>query len=1186
MTTPPELPASPPPELPPQNHHSAQRIRPWVIGSAIVGSGLVAAGGFGYMAGSQWIRAELPSIIETELSQTINRDVQVGNIEEVSLTGIRVGPSIIPPAPDNPNSLIIPSIKINFNPLQVLTKGLATRTLPIEITIVQPQIYAKQDAQGQWINLDLKDEDEEPTELPVNLDAKIRLQEATVELLPQGQTRPVTIPIDATAQYYQSRNNQARYDAKLEAAGSQIGIKGKTALETGSSQVSARVDELALAQFAPLIPTDVVQLTSGELNANLKIDLPGSDVLPSVFGKVRLQNFQARVATLKQPVKASAIFELEGKTLRFEETAAQLGDLNAQVGGSVNWRDGLEQTRLNLDLDVPPVELATLKQVLPVQVPIDLEGGVTAKARVRGTIKQPQLTAGVQTTKPTKIDKVVFNRIQADVVGDLEQIRLAKFQALPAAGGQIQAQGQVTLPRDLAKLDVMQLPLALDLKANVPAGAIATSYGLTDTIKLGMITAQGQVRGNLNQPQIQGRAQTTQPTQIDRLAFNRIEASLVGDRSRIQLTNFQAIPTDGGQIQAKGQVRLPSDLAKFDVAQLPLSLDFNADLPANAIATTYDVTSTIQPGKLLAQGQVRGTPTNPQALVNWQLPSAYAEAVGTVTGSGKVILANRTIRVQDTLLRAGGGTVTASAQANLDTTQWQAAVDATDVDIAQLPAATTNASDDISQMLLATAPLNSRLRLSGEYSPLLKPQPAATVIRADDVAVTWGQQSLRARGRASLYPPANAKAAWDAAVALNVAANVDFNTLPIERLVQLALADQPIAVESKVRGQASFRGRLVATNLLTNPLASTQSNLMGDVALRNFRVNQLAFDPTITGPVRVDLSQGAMVNLRGPQDRVAATLARCTEARCRIPYLPTTLDVRLGSIADEPLLVQGRRAGDQFAMSVENVELATLGVAPAQSVGVPGVLSGRLSSRLDVNLYTLRTQGQVQVDQPGIGEIRLDQVATRFAYADSQAQIADGQVLFGQSRYDFAGGVNLQSGAVQGKLTLTQGYVSDLLSLFQAYQQQTSTLAQVEQAAQAPPYANAAAVQTEPVGQPNASLAVQLQELAQAEANLPPATPPIEQAPLSAFDAQGNYTGELTVGGTLTNPRAAFLFQGEQWQLLELQRWLSQMQCRSGSPKRQRSMRVVFPRCRSLTNHRNSPRQRISSLYLIAASQK
>ncbi|NET33777.1 MAG: DUF748 domain-containing protein [Cyanothece sp. SIO1E1] len=954
---------------------------------------LVASGTAGYVGLRFLINERLSPLVSAQLSQLLNRPVEVGSVQGFSLNSVRFGPSAIPTAPNNVNHASVEAVDVRFD----LLPALLNRTLPVEITLIQPQVYAAQDRQGNWLNLNLNLGE---GELPVDLDLTFQTQDADVLLVPRGQL-PLAAILTGDVRYAQDQPQRLQYDARVAVADSTLAVKGETLLETGQSKVNARVQALQLTELNPLIANIPATLKTGELNANLNIELPSFKAAPSVMGTARLQGVQVITEQLPQPVSANALLRFQGQQVKVEDTAANYGDITALLSGEVDWQAGIDQPTFDLAVDVAPVDLAKLDQTVPVQLPVELAGQVEANVRLKGSLAEPVLSATLSNQTVTRIAETEFAEIRVDLEGDRTQLALTNLLVKPVVGGQIAGTGVV-------------------------------------------------------------------------------EAEFINI--------------------------LQAEDAAVALSKLPLAFDFQAELPTDAIAAPYGLSPEVKLGTLTAQAQVQGTAQNPEIDLQWRLPSATAAAVGSISGSGTLLVREQSVLLQDTALSVGGGTLEADGKIDLQTLAWQALVNADAVELAALGESA-----------------QAQVDLSGNFQSLLDPDTPTTVINVNAVSAQLGQQSLAAQGTIVAARPPQAEAPWSVSTELDIEARSNLAALPIDKVI-----GQPqTAAQIDLRGLANFQGRLQAENLLADLFAPGNLQLRGDLRLENLGLNQVRFEPVLAGAVNVAPGQAVAIDLQGRRDRIAASLDPCTQPRCLAPYLPTSFEVRQGGTLNSPdILALGSRQGDRLAIAVKNFDVALLNITPATQLGIQGPLGGQVTGQLNTNLFTLATTGSIEINQPALGYIVANRFAGDFSYSENRAQLRAAVLELGQSQYQVSGGLNLQSGQVDGNIKVEQGRVEDLLTAVRWF-----TLQDLTRGFQSPVYATATAVPTDAIGQPQASIFEQLRLFSIITNNLKQLAAQLEADKVpTQLDIRGAYDGEIQLSGTLGDPNLAFSLQGNDWQ--------------------------------------------------------
>ncbi|NEO41476.1 MAG: DUF748 domain-containing protein [Moorea sp. SIOASIH] len=578
----------------------------------------------GYFGVRMWLYQNLPGWIETELSKVIKRDVRVGQLKALYLTSLELGPSSIPATTTDPDHVAIKRIKVGFNPLPLLLK----RPLPVTINLVNVDVYAQQEANGEWINLkDLNfDNSFSP---PIDFDAKVRVWNGKIALLPYGHTSPFKVRLDATAGL-SDKNKRLKYSITTAIAEGKTKLKGKTLLTTGQTQARVNVQNLALAELMPLIkaviPNIPANLQSGELDAKLAISLPSIKEIPDVKGKADLKGIQVQVNPLKEPVKASARLRFQGDRVRLEKTQGSYGAIEALVSGQVGWTKGFD-----LNVEVTPFSLAQLLKTVPVKSPVPVDGEMAADLSITGPIDQPDVTGKLRNTKVTTIDKVKLAQIRADVAGNFSQVVLTDFLVKPEAGGKITGHGQVKLASDQQGGTKGQgMPLAFDFIAALPVDAMlrrsgyakASPYNLLSQITLGNLDAQATIRGNTQNPQ---GSLIWQAPAVSTSSSKNIGVSGAGEllllNQNILLRNTQ-VKVGKGTITATGTGNLKT--SKWEAAIVANAVPLDPFLPLSgqltqgkinlsgslksfspkSIEATGDMQLGVEGGKVKATGQV------------------------------------------------------------------------------------------------------------------------------------------------------------------------------------------------------------------------------------------------------------------------------------------------------------------------------------------------------------------------------------------------------------------------------------------------------------------------------------------------------------------------------------------------------------------------------------------------------
>lgn len=201
MTNPPEQGTPPTPRR--------RRSRLTRIGIPL-GLAAIAGIGAGVWYGTVFVQQELAPLVETNLTQLLNRPVQLGKVERFTLTGLRFGKSELPATETDSDRAIVESVEVGFDPIQLIFN----RTLKLDVTLIKPNAYIEQDKAGVWVSTAIKEQEEKgfiKTQLEV-----LKLREAKIELSPfpkQGKSRSSVKLTDVAGEKLSSPNASRRYFA-------------------------------------------------------------------------------------------------------------------------------------------------------------------------------------------------------------------------------------------------------------------------------------------------------------------------------------------------------------------------------------------------------------------------------------------------------------------------------------------------------------------------------------------------------------------------------------------------------------------------------------------------------------------------------------------------------------------------------------------------------------------------------------------------------------------------------------------------------------------------------------------------------------------------------------------------------------------------------------------------------------
>ncbi|MEH2314269.1 MAG: translocation/assembly module TamB domain-containing protein [Nostoc sp.] len=323
------------------------------------------------------------------------------------------------------------------------------------------------------------------------------------------------------------------------------------------------------------------------------------------------------------------------------------------------------------------------------------------------------------------------------------------------------------------------------------------------------------------------------------------------------------------------------------------------------------------------------------------------------------------------------------------------------------------------------------------------------------------------------------------ALNLNVQAqNYNLKQLPINLPNQVAVA-----------GRVDFNGQI--TGKLPLP------NVVGQINLRDLVVQDIAFEPLLTGNIDSAQGRGLNLNLAGNSDRLAFNL----DANNR----PKSFLVKW-----QQAFLTGNVQGNDWALKVANFPLQILNLTPPPITRLgAGKIAGLLTGDLLFNQQTLAATGNLAIANPQIGRVKGDRIAAQFRYGNGKATLASSEFVKGKSSYALVGtfAQTPKGPQLQGKLNVNQGEIQDVLAIAQVYDIQNL------QGGSAPIYGTAADLTTNPQGVQNQTLLTQIQRFSEIEALVAEQEQQrLDSTPIPDLaDLKGTFNGEVAVNTATAN---------------------------------------------------------------------
>ncbi|MCC5653001.1 translocation/assembly module TamB domain-containing protein [Nostoc sp. XA013] len=1114
-----------------ENNQKPPNHRLWLLflGRTSLALGVILL--VGIAVGAWWARSyiykDLAPLVQQNLEQLLGRPVKVGNVERFSLSSLRFSSLSIPATPTDPDQVVAKALEVQFSPLQLLL----SRKLALNVTLVQPNVYIQQDQDGSWVTAQVK-AGEGKGAIQTDLET-LQIQDGNVELSPaSAPTRPkgsvILNQVGGIARFF-DQNQRIGYDLNGQLArGGTVKISGETQTKAQQTNLKLQAQSLQASDISRLIELPIA-LQAGRLDADLGVQIPPKLLETAVTGTATANQVIAKIPNIPQPVSNfNGRFIFNGQTVALENLNTNFGKVPILANGTIN-----TQTGFNVSAQIKPVSAKNILDTLNVNSPVPASGEVQANIKVGGALQQPVVSGTVSNTKPIQVDRILFKAVNTDfrlnASQTASQLTVSNLKLVPAAGGQITGGGQA----NIGAKDNVIFNAQVD---GVSGDVLARNYDVNLPIAVGNVSAKAQITGSL----------AKQPLNLD-------------------ITSVQVTPPTGGQITANGQIQLAPQ------GQVGVNIQAQ-NLPGNAIAQSYGISTPINIGGISANAKVSGSLGKP-LNVNIASIQASPEVGGQVTASGQLQLAPQgrvALNVQaqnlpgDAIAKAyesspgitiGNVSANANISGTLNNLQAVTRVQAPNatypttgrvvVDqqgenivfpnaVFNVAGGTIRATGQLAQQRWEGTVNTSQIQLN-RFSPQLRGrlnsniQLAGTTESFQLADIRAAGQIRLSQGVALLAQPLTAQFQWNGqqiivenASTAGLSANgaIAIQTPPTGRPTiagfNLNVLAQNFNLKNtgfQVPGDVALAGVLDFKGQVTGTPDVPQAT--GNIRLRNFQVSDLAFDPLLTGNVNFQGGQGASLQLAGKQDRIALNLGA--------NYRPTSFLVKR-----DDAVTTGRTEGDNLIINAQQFPIALIGGFLPNNQLQP--LAGQLSGDLVVNLNNYAIAGDVAIVGPRVARVAADEFRGTINYADGTASLANGQLRIGDSNIALSGNVKAGNDPqFQFQANFDQARIQRLLQAFNIFDFQDFGTG-----LQPPTLAGAEVLDTNAISLPNADLLTQLayfskirrlvaqqqQEERNETASLP-----------TLAELTGALSGGITANGSLKSGlNVGFNFQGANWQ--------------------------------------------------------
>jgi translocation and assembly module TamB len=626
------------------NQQTPQRLpNPWwrvLLISGVGLGGITLATGFGL---TWWVNQQLAPLIETQLTQLINRPVKVGALQFFTPNSVRFGPSSLPATPTAPDHASTQAVEANFS----LSDLLFNRNLTLDIRLIKPNAYLQEDSKGNWLNIKTK-----PAQKAGLFTTKINsvaVEDAFVSVIPfpkNKQEKKVTVSLSINEGIATLTENNERVNLDLKGqfkTGGKFRLQANSFLPKGETKLQVFGQNLDVPELAAFLHLPNIRIQRGRTNVNFVIHFK-NDRLLGVYGNAAFTYIKFNLPGVEEVIKTEGKLRFNGRKILVDSLNTNLDKIAFNLGGVLEFdpRFNINKTKVDLRGELLPVATDVLLNTIKKQTdpnfafPVPLMGELGMKVQVKGTLLSPDITGSIASTKPILLDHLQLSQVSTDFKLTLDKslISLSNLQIKPSAGGIITGAGDIKLPLPpltlasqtqpqslTAKLPTAKPPekilsgLFININAeNLPAEAIASFYIPTNVskilknnkINIGNISAKMQILGTFDN--IQGNMQWEAKKGTYPLSGSVQLVNNIANLENITLKIADGIITVNGQLNQSGwqasintdKITLSPLLAelqtlKDDRAQFLVTLPPNLSLPNGSLKGKIELLGTYNP---------------------------------------------------------------------------------------------------------------------------------------------------------------------------------------------------------------------------------------------------------------------------------------------------------------------------------------------------------------------------------------------------------------------------------------------------------------------------------------------------------------------------------------------------------------------------------------------------------------
>ena len=1150
-----------PDQEPPNINQPRSRWRRWW--KPVATTSALLAGGFA-LGGWIFVETYLTPLMQDAITQSLDRPVQLGKVEGISISRIRFGQTLIPATAKDKDQVKVAAIETNFNLLELFW----SRSLSLNLRVIKPEIYLEQDEELNWVNLNIK-EDQQESNIKIEVDS-LRFEEADVILVARDINKklspPVPLKLSLVEAEFLDNNQRIKFDLQGQlAANSEFKVVGESLPNQGNTKLVVSGNQIGAKELGYLLPLPF-QLLEGRVNGNLEITLRAKKST-IINGNTTLENVRVKVDQLPQVIdNVNGQLGFLGQAIQADNLRASLGGISTQVKGKVDLNSGFD-----LQIVTAPLNILQALTIFNIpKLPVDLQGQVRTNLAITGKLDQPVISGQVINVGTVLVDRLNLAKVQSNfrLVGN--DLSLSDINLEPTFGGILTGNGQFQLSEnqnfnlnlvannfsltEIGNIYKFDLPLEnslVSVNANflgslkdlsnfqgVATAQAASNNGIniTTNLQINQGTWQALIKAtNLElalansdllqelKPNINGEFNlvgTTNSLQLDNITGNgllriAVAGGLITARNlqlnqgslqtqitaeNLQLNNLSFIPVELQESSLNGEINAIVDLNNFQLNTINARGSGNLTL-AGGIVTAGNIL--VRNGNWQTTLIARNIQIDRLSSLPSQFQGSNLNGEFNLAGSlDNFNLEAITARGFANLGVAGG--IVNISNAELIAGNFRALIMPVGLELNRLA---NNLVGQLDGALTITGNINNLsprgILATGEIN---LPQGVAVIDRPLNASINWNGQRLQINQATAQNLTAQGFADLD----FNdptIITQWDFNI----NAADLNLQSLPLTLPSPVTlaGRGDFQGRVRGN--LVNP------EIMGNLQLRNLVSTGIAFAPVLSGTINANQS-GTNLLLTGEQDRIELALSP--------QFLPNSFFVQRGDI-----LATGRvNQNNLLAVNFQNFPLQTLRPFVISTPLGGRAIAGNLSGDFNVDLNNFNVVGTALVNNPQINTLRGETFTANFIYEQGNFYLSRGNFRRGEAEYTIVARVNqlFNTPQIQADVKITNGDIQDVLTALQIFE-----IRDLTRGLTLPAYGNAADLGRLNAGRPEPTLAGQLRRLSELQELLAQQRETSRDQSFNLPElstARGRFNGNIQANGSLAGGiNAEFNLLGGDW---------------------------------------------------------